>query len=155
MENDENTVIENNSTPVSDLEHEVVIEELDDISENNITPSLSIEEQLNIVPVSEPKTNAVELLNENGFQTFDKIVVSNKKHKSYKSRIIKLILFLIFSIVLTAFFSLNYFLSMKNTSSYTENAGVTYQGCLKENDYYDDKCIGEDVEYIASITDVI
>ncbi len=78
-----------------------------------------------------------------------------KKHNSYQSRMIKYAVFSILSILLIIISFTSYRLLIKETSTYTENAKVSYQVCLKENNYYQDKCIGENAEYVAAITDTI
>ena len=42
-----------------------------------------------------------------------------------------------------------------STIKYVENSNIDYQVCLKNNNYYKEKCLGENIEYISSITDKI
>ena len=77
------------------------------------------------------------------------------KYTSFLSRMIKYgvytglsVLFLVIAII--AYKTVN-----NEKITYTEDAKVNYQVCLKENDYYKDQCIGEDKEYISSATETI
>ena len=77
----------------------------------------------------------------------------NNKYESYEKRLTKqLIITGIFIIILMIFILL--FFRVKNIKRYsTENATVNYQVCLKENNYYKEKCLNEDKEYISTLVD--
>lgn len=78
-----------------------------------------------------------------------------KKYNGYKDRMIRYSAFIILSLLLLLICLLLKSSLKNNTSTYSENSNVSYQVCLMENDYYKDRCIGEDLEYISSVTDVV
>ena len=81
---------------------------------------------------------------------FDK----SPKYVSFKSRLTRRIVLFVCSIVffLIALIS---FKNIKTTANYKENSTADYKVCLDENEYYTEKCLAEDVEYLSEITDYI
>lgn len=77
------------------------------------------------------------------------------KYDGYRNKIVRYSIFLVLSL-LSLFFVCIYYNSISNQiSNYTENANVSYQVCLSENNYYNEQCLGENLEYISEITDVV
>lgn len=58
------------------------------------------------------------------------------------------ILFLVMSILL---FNMSFSFSSSKSVSYDEKGSVSYQVCLKENNFYDSECLNEDMSYVASL----
>lgn len=77
------------------------------------------------------------------------------KYESFSHRMLRYGLFTILSLVFLTIAIVGFNKFKKDTSTYTEDAKVNYQVCLKENDYYKDQCIGEEKEYISSATETI
>ena len=82
-------------------------------------------------------------------------VDSYKKHIGYYRRVVRHFVFLVLSILLIVISSSCYKKYIKEVATYNENATVSYEVCLKENNYYSEKCLGENAEYLSAITDKI
>lgn len=83
----------------------------------------------------------------------DKIFVeeTNRKHKIYAY---------IFLITLISILSLSFFIAYfqknkKEYVNYSENSAIDYQVYYKDNDFFKEKYLGKDREYIASLIDYI
>ena len=92
-------------------------------------------------------------------------LVISKKKKKYKikkqhigvgPRIVLPIIFIIIFIIIS-------FMCLKKAEStveihqffYTETSNLDYKTCYKENDYYKEKCIDKDLQYVASLIEYI
>lgn len=103
---------------------------------------------------SESKVDSNRRLNFHSVEQTDSL--SNyKKYNGYKDRIIRYCIFIVLSLLFLLICFLLKSLLKNNVSSYSENSNVSYQVCLMENDYYKNRCMGEDLEYISSVTDVV
>ena len=114
--------------------------------------SVKVEDQ-NISNVSEPE---IVQSFENTIQ-LDEAIKDERHHKN-GNKATKIIKYFIASIILLSllFFSFTkYNFYRNNISTYKEKTTVNYQVCLKENNYYKEKCLNEGVEYITSLTDKI
>ena len=79
-----------------------------------------------------------------------------KVHFGVASRIaIMLMLFLIFAFSVAVFFSKARSTIITHQFFYSETSNLDYKVCLKENDYFTEKCLDKDRQYIASIIDYI
>ena len=75
--------------------------------------------------------------------------MKNNKNYHYLCLILSIILLL----VGIFFYKKSY--DTKTGSFFTENSSIEYEVCLKENDFYKDKCLAKDKEYLASLTNEI
>ena len=149
-------------------EENEIIEEDDNKLEEEIMESLEekpIENEL----VDEQEEKIEEIIPENNEieeeQPQKRIVIEgkpeikdrskNKKEDSDSKKKKKLILNCIISILFLIISIIGYKNVKKDNYIITENSNVNYQVCLKDNNYYTEKCINEDGEYISSVTDTI
>ena len=79
----------------------------------------------------------------------------NIKYHGYKYYVTNYTIICIISLVTLIIFVVGYSFSKESTLSYTENSTANYQVCLKNNNYYAEKCVSENIEYVSAITDNI
>lgn len=77
-----------------------------------------------------------------------------KKYYSYGKRVMYSVIIFIIFMVLTLFFLIQSF-NYKDTKvvRYVENSDLDYEVCLKENNFYEEKCLKKDMIYVASLID--
>jgi len=123
-----------------------------DLDDNNQETSIS-ENYLN---VQNNNTN-ISLENNNNHNDSNPPLnnTENKKYYGYKYHVINYASICIISLVSLIIFLIGYNFTKEKTLLYTENSTANYQVCLKENDYYGDNCVNEDVQYVSAITDTI
>ncbi|MBR6948790.1 MAG: hypothetical protein IKH54_01220 [Bacilli bacterium] len=79
----------------------------------------------------------------------------NNKYVSFEVRILRLAIILVICIGI-ALISLIGYNRFKNDKYYfNENSSAYYQVCLNDNEYYEDNCLSEGMEYISTLTDKI
>lgn len=110
----------------------------------------------NIVDVSK-KTNVVQnpknIKKENIKKELIKEKTNNRKkfYFSFEMRVISFfILFIFLLLVGIVFFVSATKITHKEKLSYDEKGNIDYTVCLKQNDFYEDKCISNNMTYVAS-----
>ena len=126
---------DNNNLPVNNNSNEDIIKE--EIVNN---------QNQEIIP-----ENNHEYTNDNSFSNSDK---SNKYH-GYRYYLTNHIIASVLTVIVFIIFLVGYNFSKEDSLTYTQDSTVSYQVCLKENDYYKEKCINENQEYLTTITDTI
>lgn len=127
---------------------------IDTLEESTVTNDVTIDTNdvisENVTPIPETFPNNSSEVN---------TVVNDKplqnKHNSYFNRITKYSICCIISVLAFICFLTFYSLISKKVITYSENSNLDYQVCLKENNYYQEKCLGSGIEYVSSITDFI
>lgn len=97
----------------------------------------------------------VEILDEFGPEESKSGKSSEERYNSYEKRLVKSFITIVVLLLITVGLLTCYFIVKDDKYSYTENSLVNYQVCLKENNYYSEKCLNEGMEYISNITDNI
>ena len=90
--------------------------------------------------------------------TTDKVDINARKHFSFESRIV-----LLLSAIIIAFFIAGIFIfksvtyASSNSILYDEQGEIDYEVCIADanNQYYSEKCLEEDMDYLSSITERI
>ena len=82
-------------------------------------------------------------------------IPDNKKYHGYKYHIVTYSTICLITLVSLIIFIVGYTYTKEKTLSFTENSTANYQVCLKDNEYYGDKCVNEDIQYVSAITDTI
>lgn len=77
------------------------------------------------------------------------------KYNSYFNRLIKYIAYCLIPLGIFIMLYAWYCVIKDQTIFYTENSHADYVVCLKENNYYQDQCLGPNIEYVSAITDTI
>ncbi len=139
------------TSQVPPLEQPLPTEELESVQES-VNSSINMPAETKSEPIVEEVPT--KMISNTPIEHSD-LIKNHTKHKSYQDRMIKYSVCSVLSVLLIIISYTSYRLLINKNSTYTENAKVTYQVCLKENNYYQDKCIGENAEYIAAITDTI
>ncbi len=160
---------DNNNNEKIDVVEDVNKEEqeiINESSENIIKEDEPIEKEEiinesseNIIEEEEPveKEEEKEIKEQDEEKNIAEPVKNNEEQKSrsIKDKILKYLLLSVIAIIVLIL-SIAGFKSVKNIkSSYIENSTVNYQVCLKDNNYYAEKCLKENGEYLSSITDTI
>lgn len=111
----------------------------------------------NMVDVSK-KTNVVQnpknIKKENIKKELIKEKTNNRKkfYFSFEMRVISFfILFIFLLLVGIVFFVSATKITHKEKLSYDEKGNIDYTVCLKQNDFYEDKCISNNMTYVASL----
>lgn len=150
--NDLGTNIE--TPPVQELsdanvQNEIVPDGNTSAAFNNVVeaPDSFMPENYTSIPDNSPGTVNIQSVSDN------KSVLN--KHNSYFNRITKYVSSCIISIIVFILLLTFYNLISNQTITYSENSNSDYNVCLKENNYYQDKCLGPNVEYVSAITDFI
>ena len=90
------------------------------------------------------------------YEKADKVYHVKKKRLNVKKMVLLLV---IPSIILMAFGALCIFSSLQKDNkavlSYNEKGNIDYKVYLKENNYYEDKFLGKNMQYIASLINTI
>jgi len=122
--------------------------------ESNIPKEESNTEENIDVSVETPiyEDNSV---NEEELKKIDNNISKMPKYDGYKERLIRYSLFAIISLVFLLISTLGYYHVKREKTSLVENSKINYTVCLKENNYYEEKCIGEENEYLSSLTNKI
>lgn len=126
------------------------IDNINNIDNNENIDVLEIDEDNN-KELDSNKTNITPEKRDNKPITY-KI---NKRYHGYEHHITTYIIVFIILITVFIIFSIGYNFSKNETLQYNYNSKANYQVCLRENDYYKEKCLDENTEYISSITDKI
>ena len=106
----------------------------------------------NDVSLNSPKINNEDI-------SFDSNYSSGFKrglYYSYEKRLFTLIIFvfaLLIIFIVYLFKILNFVANNKDI--YSENSSSNYSVCLKENNYYEEECLGEDRQYVSNIVENI
>lgn len=141
LEEDNTSIQADDSSVIIEKEQEIGLNDIKK-EENDLDTSLEEEKKLLDEPVKEEPVKK--------FDGFHKI------HFSFEARIITMItcIVLLFLVACYLFLNaLNYYKMEK--VSYNEYSNVHYKVCLHENDYYEESCLEEGMEYVASLTDFI
>ena len=112
----------------------------------------SSKKNTNIVDVSK-KTNVVQNP-KNIKKELIKEKTNNRKkfYFSFEMRVISFfILFIFLLLVGIVFFVSATKITHKEKLSYDEKGNIDYTVCLKQNDFYEDKCISNNMTYVASL----
>lgn len=88
----------------------------------------------------------------------ENVQVNAKNHFSFESRIVVLL-----TIIVVTFFIAGFFIfksvthSTNNSIVYDEKGGIDYEVCINDNSnqYYSEKCLDDDMEYVSKITERI
>ena len=88
----------------------------------------------------------------------DEVDINAKKYFSFESRIMLLLIVIIISFFIAGFFifkSVTY--ASKDAIVYDEQGEIDYEVCISDanNQYYSDKCLDADMEYLSDITERI
>ena len=77
------------------------------------------------------------------------------KYRGFRIRLFEYLAGLAFSLIFIgmSIFGYNYY--SKEQASYTEQSSINYQICLKENEYYGERCLSENNEYVSALTNSI
>ena len=79
----------------------------------------------------------------------------NNKYVSFEVRILRLAIILVICIGISLISLIGYNRFKNDKYYYNENSSAYYQVCLNDNEYYEDNCLSEGMEYISSLTDTI
>ncbi len=130
-----------------------------DIEVNTISDNIKTEEKDEILDKEENLKMEDNLLEkDNKITNNNPESLDNKstiKYHGYSYYLTTYGMVLVILIIVFIIISIGYNFSKKETRQYTYDSKVNYQVCLKENNYYKDKCLNENTEYISSITDKI
>lgn len=94
----------------------------------------------------------------NSFEKTQKTPNTKPVQNKYNSYFHRLIKYIAYCLIPTGIFIMLYawYAVIKDqTIFYTENSHADYVVCLKENNYYQDQCLGPNIEYVSAITDII
>ena len=139
-----------------------IVDSMNDIS-NSPTETPMVEPSLIDSPLPNDSLISNSTVDEKGTTEEKTLPINNevvfkedtsKKYVGYKSRLIMHLLFPILSTILILALLFIY-ANISITSSFQEKSYINYFVCLSENEYYSESCLGENVEYIAAITDTI
>ena len=122
------------------------------INETSVLDPPLIKDNINIL-----ENNSVEVNEDNSDfknNSSNKDFYKKAKYVSFKSRLTRRIVLTIFSVIFFATALVSY-KNIKTTANYKESSNVYYKICLKENEYYSESCLGENLEYLSEITDKI
>jgi len=118
------------------------------ISENNVDKKESV------IPIKEKEMPG---------RMFDEVSETETKKKSkpkfyfsFEERVITLVFTIILLFVISCILILEAVdFGKKETITYDEVGNVSYKICLKDNDYYLNRCLDEGMEYVSSLTDKV
>lgn len=155
-----NIPVEDTTTSVDNTVSDSSFSQTDSIFETNHVDNNDFSQNSSVTDNNSWFSDQTNVVHENTNQpkkedaTFKSGISSKPRYVSYKSRLARYVgvsvvalIFLVLSVV--AYFSINV------TSSYDEESNIEYQVCLSDNEYYSTSCIGENVEYLTAISDVI
>ena len=161
-------------TPV--IEEEPVLEDIAPEIEESIEEVVSSEEPKEEIVTEEPSKEVIEeeskVIEEPKEEKYESLLdqkpVREETHKEepkvdfkskyigYETRVIR------FSLLFLVFFVLGFFLLYKSINingeeyiNYTETSNLDYKVLLKENSFYEEKYLGKDMLYVASLIDKI
>ena len=101
----------------------------------------------------ETKKNKKELIKENKNQKNDEM--KNKKLSNGSKIVFSLLLIIVF-VLSSIYFAYKGISTVTiHRFSYKEKSYLDYETCLKENNYFNEKCLGKDKQYIASIINTV
>ena len=156
-------LVEDNASEQTD-DSSVIIEKEPKIDSNDTKKEVVLEEKVeangleekNDIDVSYQDEETIVLDEPIKEEPVKKINSFHKIHFSFEARIITMItcIVLLFLVACYLFLNaLNYYKMEK--VSYDEYSNVHYKVCLLENDYYENSCLEEGMEYVASLTDFV
>lgn len=87
---------------------------------------------------------------------YTKIKKKKKIHFSYEFRLTLSIITFIFSVIMICFFATQYIkVNKADIVNYTENGKINYRVLLKDNKYYDENYVDQNMMYVANLIDKI
>ena len=117
-----------------------------------LDPPLITNENINILESNKVEVDEVKDVVKNN--STNEGLSKSPRYVSFKSRLTRRVALTIFSIIFFVIALISY-KNIKTTANYKENSSAYYRICLKENEYYTDSCLGENLEYLSEITDKI
>lgn len=79
----------------------------------------------------------------------------NRYHTFFDRVLMKIVISLLFLLLCIVFISISSSLNVDSNLKYYQNSKLDYTVNLKDNNYYDTKSLGKDMQYIASLIDSI
>lgn len=153
---EEPTMIKSEETP---SQEEAIIEEVNPDSTNDepiIKEQETSDDQLEDINEEEKSTEKTESIEKEESNESINFSSSNKpKYDGYKERIIRYSLSAIIALAFLLISIIGYNNINKQKISIFENSMINYSVCQKENQFYEDECLGEGNRYASSLTDKI
>lgn len=82
--------------------------------------------------------------------------IKHKMYISFQMRIVMYIILFLLLFILGVYFLINSLdVRHKENITYNENSNINYEVCLNDNEFYEEKCLGKDMSYIANLIDNI
>ena len=160
---------------VSIIDEEVKDEEIGVYSSNNVDPIIEVEDHIEDSTIEIPSEEIEEVkettvseekpivdnnsLEDNVVRSTDdnyEHKISRKPYFGFEARIIIMVI-----IVLVLFAGACYLIleainfGKSEVVNYSETSLVNYKVCLKDNNYYDNNCLNEDMQYVSALTNSI
>lgn len=81
-----------------------------------------------------------------------RIIKKQRQYNRLMSQIIRIVILMIFAVILICF-GIN--IKAENSVKYQKNNNIAYKVYLKDNEYYDEEYLDQDMQYIANLIDYI
>lgn len=120
------------------------------VEETNNLEELTNTEIVNDLPIDKEESVSSETEGKSPEET-----PKNNKYVSFEIRILRLAIILVICIGISLISLIGYNKFKNDKYYYNENSSAYYQVCLNDNEYYEDNCLSEGMEYISSLTDTI
>lgn len=151
--NDANDSQENETNPSKDLEDTSTLEDELNSSINNYSDEKNNDDFTFLNEVKKQQQDNINTQSENT------VSYNKSKYKFYLSYEQRLILNLV-AIIMLFVLALTIFLSSitirsRSSMAYNQSSNLNYNVSLKENDYYNDENLNQNMQYIASLIDYI
>lgn len=133
------------------------LEEVENTSDENQKEE-TLEDNINTIEEEYSEQPLLEISPAIEYKEEPKEINSNKKVKkyvSYEKRLITSIASMSFLIILGIISTILYNFTKNEKINFSENSVANYQVCLKQNKYYPNECLNENMEYISQLTDKI
>ena len=149
--------------PIVEVKSKAVVDPIVEVkSKAEADPIVEVEDYIEEKTIEIPRKK-IEVDNKSSEDKVVRTTGDNYKHKiskkpyfGFEARIISMVI-----IVLILFASACYLIletinfGKSEVVNYSETSSVNYKVCLKDNNYYDNNCLSEDMQYVSTLTDSI
>ena len=125
-------------------------EELNVVEDNNIEELTNTENVIIDLPIDKEESVSSETEGKSPEEA-----PKNNKYVSFEIRILRIAIALVICLGIFTISLIGYNRFKNDKYYYSENSSAYYQVCLNDNEYYEDNCLSEGMEYISTLTDTV
>lgn len=125
-------------------------EEINIVEDNNIEELTNTENIVIDLPIDKEESVSSETEGKSPEEA-----PKNNKYVSFEIRILRIAIILVICLGIFTISLIGYTRFKNDKYYYSENSSAYYQVCLNDNEYYEDNCLSEGMEYISTLTDTI